>query len=197
MAISASDRTDHTRRPRRADAQQTHDRILAVANAVFTEHGADASLNEVAQRAGVGPGTLYRHFPTRQALLEALLSERFAELRDTARDLLDAPDTAEALTAWLRAFINHLTTYRGLSASVMDTLCDPESSLFASCQDMRESGGKLLTRAKQTGLVDVRVDEADLLALANAIAWVTERSPAHAGRGDNLLTLLGHGLWSR
>lgn len=199
MTTSSTDRssTDQAKRPRRADAVRTHERILEVASSVFTKHGANASLNEVAQLAGIGPGTLYRHFPTRQALLEALLRERFEILRDKARELLDAPDAAEALMTWLRAFIAHLTSYRDLSASIADTLCNPDSELFASCDDMRVSGMRLLARAKEVGAVDAEVGESDVIALANAIAWVTDRPSGRALSVDRLLALLGKGLWSR
>src|SRR3954452_2753784 len=91
-------------RPMRADARRNVERLLAVAKETFAERGADAPLEEIARRAGVGIGTLYRHFPTREALLEALLRDSFEPLRAEADRLLTSPSPGDALDAWLRAF---------------------------------------------------------------------------------------------
>src|SRR5215472_6078720 len=93
-------------RPMRADAQRNYARLLSAAMAAFTEHGADdTSLEEIARRAGVGIGTLYRHFPTRQALLEAVYRDQVEALRARADDLTGSDDPGEALAAWLRALM--------------------------------------------------------------------------------------------
>src|SRR6266581_6701180 len=93
-------------RPMRADAQRNYARLLDAASAAFVEHGADdVSLEEIARRAGVGIGTLYRHFPTRQALLEAVYRDQVESLRAQTAELLDSAPADEALAAWLRAFV--------------------------------------------------------------------------------------------
>src|SRR5688572_32472849 len=117
--------TEATAKPadaRRSDARRNYDHLIAVARATFAENGTEASLREVARRAGVGIGTLYRHFPTREALLEALLGDGFEALRAEAVTSLDAPDPGEALAEWLRAFGIASTRYEGLPASVMEAL---------------------------------------------------------------------------
>src|SRR5215472_11381674 len=97
---------ESTARPMRADAQRNYARLLSAAMAAFTEHGADdTSLEEIARRAGVGIGTLYRHFPTRQALLEAVYRDQVEALRARADDLTGSDDPGEALAAWLRALM--------------------------------------------------------------------------------------------
>src|ERR1051325_4645801 len=102
----------------RADAQKNYDHLLAVARAVFTEHGADASLRDVARKAGVGLGTLYRHFPTREALLEALLRTSFDELTERASELETSGASDDALVSWLREAVAVAHNYSGAIASM-------------------------------------------------------------------------------
>src|SRR3954471_16540460 len=105
----------------RADARRNYERLLDQARTAFAEFGVDASLDDIARRAGVSSGTLYRHFPTRLDLVEAVLAGQIVELAELGRDLLDADDAFEALRTWLRATITHGMTYRGLSAEVMNS----------------------------------------------------------------------------
>src|SRR5687768_5589979 len=104
----------------RADARRNYDRLLEQARIAFAESGVDASLDEIARRAGVASGTLYRHFPTRMDLVEAVLAGQIAELVDLGRGLLRADDEFDAVSRWLRATLTHALTYRGLSAAVMN-----------------------------------------------------------------------------
>src|SRR5205807_1158600 len=106
----------------RADAARNRARLVEAAIAAFTEHGADASLDDIARSAGVGPGTLYRHFPTRQALQEAAYLNGFHVLCDRAYELVDTVSPEEALTTWMRALAAYLATKRGLSATLASTL---------------------------------------------------------------------------
>src|SRR5439155_8286531 len=118
----------------RADARRNYQRLLAAAGDAFVQHGVDTSLNDIARRAGVGAATLYRHFPTREALLEALLMDRLNELAAQARTFRETLSPHDALVAWLRVFTVHVTTYRGLSTPVKAALEDETSALFSSCQ---------------------------------------------------------------
>lgn len=181
-------------RVRRSDAQRNRDRLLEVARTVFEEQGAQASLRDIARRAGVGLGTLYRHFPTRDALLEALLGHRFDALAAEADALAAARPPHEALAAWLRAFTVQAAAYQDLSATLMDTLDDEASPLHASCAAMREAVGRLLRDAQDSGRVRPDVDGLDLFSLVNAVAWIADRSPAVAARRDHLLALVLDGL---
>ncbi|QXJ26233.1 helix-turn-helix transcriptional regulator [Actinomadura graeca] len=158
---------------------------------MFLRDGADASLEGVARLAGVGIGTLYRHFPTRQDLLEAMLAGVYDELAARARGLLAAPAPGEALLTWLRAFIEQVTVFRGMPASVMVTLKDERSELNPSCRAMRAAGEELFVRAQKGGLAPADTAFDDVLRLANAIAMATENDPAAANR---LLALAAAGL---
>jgi AcrR family transcriptional regulator len=181
-------------RGQRADAQRNYDRILAVARAVIDEQGTQASLRDIARRAEVGLGTLYRHFPTRDALLETLLRHGFDRLaaRADALAATSAPD--DALTEWLREFIRGSTTYRGLPASMMATLADEHSPLHASCLGMRQAATRLLRNAQEHGHIRPDIDGTDLFALVNAIGWIAEQAPSLAARRDRLFSLVLDGL---
>jgi AcrR family transcriptional regulator len=175
--------------PRRADARRNHERLLAAAGDVVAEQGTQASLREVARRAEVGLGTLYRHFPTRDALLEALLRQRFDDLAEAARELADAAPE-QALTEWLRRFLAGSTTYRGLATSMMATLGDEGSPLSASCHAMREAAGALLLRAQESGHVRSDVDRLEVFALVSALGWIADEAPVLADRTEHLFSLV-------
>ena len=180
----------HGSRPKRADARRNYDQLVEQARLAFAEFGVDASLDEIARRAGVASGTLYRHFPTRLDLVEAVLAEQIAELVDLGRGLLAVEDEFDALATWLRAALTHALTYRGLAAAVMNSALD--SDLVATWHaEMFEVGAALLGRARQAGAVAADADEADVLKMVGAIAWAAQESSAQA---DRLLTLLLNGL---
>lgn len=181
-------------RTQRSDAQRNHERILSVAKTVLEEQGADASLRNIARRAGVGLGTLYRHFPTRDALLEALLRQRFDHLAAKATSLQDSPSPDDALREWLADFMVDASAHRGLSASLMATLADESSLLHASCLAMREAAARLLKRTQDCGQIRPDVTGTDLFALVNALAWIADQSPSFAERREHLFSLVMDGL---
>ncbi|GAA3302096.1 TetR/AcrR family transcriptional regulator [Dactylosporangium vinaceum] len=178
----------------RADAQRNYERILAVARTVIEEQGTQASLRDVARRAGVGLGTLYRHFPSRDALLEALLRRRFDDLAARADVLGGSCPPHEALARWLDEFVAGAGRYRGLPASIMATLRADDSPLHASCLAMRRSVGALLQQAQTAGQVRPDVTAVDVFALANAVGWIAEQDPALTARREHLLALVLDGL---
>ncbi|WP_261568927.1 TetR/AcrR family transcriptional regulator [Frankia gtarii] len=161
-------------RPVRTDVLRNRERLLTAARAVFAEQGADASLYEVAKRAGLGTGTVYRHFPTREALLAAVLLDHFEALRVSAVSLTEARSPDEALTDWLQQFVSHLAEYRGLAMEVMPVLHDGVSSLSLACQNMRAAGAVLLSRAQRDGSIRADLSMSTLLKLINAIAVTAE-----------------------
>jgi AcrR family transcriptional regulator len=178
-------------RPMRADARRNYERLLAEAESAFAKQGTDTSLEDIARRAGVGIGTLYRHFPTRDALLEAVLHDRFESLTALARELPASLSPREALGGWLRQFATQATAYRGLPASVLATLHDESSRLYASCHAMRTAGMELLHSAQRAGEARFDADSADVFILACSLAWATEQRPEHT---DRFLALLMDGL---
>ncbi|MEO3874169.1 TetR/AcrR family transcriptional regulator [Nonomuraea sp. B12E4] len=181
-----------SRRPQRADARDNRDRLLQAARAVFDEQGPHASLNKIAQKAGVGPGTLYRHFPNLQALLVAIIGGDVEVLCAQGRELLEHPSPDEALRMWLGAVARHATAMRGLVAAEMIAQPTKETSTaLAAChQAIHTTGTALLGRAQQHGNAPARLDIADLLILTNAIAWASEQTPTDTGLLDRLLALI-------
>ncbi|WLQ35903.1 helix-turn-helix domain containing protein [Streptomyces castrisilvae] len=183
-------------RPMRADARRNYGRLLAEARSAFAEHGTDASLEDVARRAGVGIGTLYRHFPTRHALMSAVFEEAVTSLITRSRDLAEAERPCAALVEWLGAIVTHAGEYRGLAQALMST-CRDESSALARCNTpLREAGSALLTRAQESGSVRADVSMDDLMQLTNAIALAAEQSPDDPELADRLLTLTLRGVRS-
>jgi AcrR family transcriptional regulator len=178
----------------RADARRNRDRLVAEARAAFAEYGADASLEDVARRAGVGIGTLYRHFPNRHALLSAVFADAVSDLLARSHALLDDPQPCTALVAWLRAIITHAGEYRGLSRALMSASHDDGSALARCSGPMREAGSALLAHAQRAGAVRPGVSIGDLLQLTNAIALAAEETPDDPELADRLLTLTLRGL---
>lgn len=176
-----------TARPQRADARRNYARVVAAAHAVFAEEGPEASLNEIARRAGVGPGTLYRHFPTRHALLTAVLRDRIEALCRRADDLLTAESPDAALAEWLRAFLAHARSGQGLGGALM-TLESDELG-FDCHQRIRDAAAALLANAQRAGTARADLSPADLLQLVVGIALATART-TDAEEPLRLLTLI-------
>ncbi|GAA3822439.1 TetR/AcrR family transcriptional regulator [Sphaerisporangium flaviroseum] len=178
-------------RPMRADARRNYDRLLAEAKIVFVEQGVDAPLEEIARRAGVGIGTLYRHFPTRLTLQEAVYHDHVVSLAQQAHDLADRLPPSEAVREWMRIIAASSRTKRGLTQALTATL-EPHSEVFTSCHEkMRGAAGALLSRAQEAGEVRPELDGLGLLRIAHAIAVASERSE---DSGELLLTIMMDGL---
>lgn len=177
----------------RADARKNHSHLLAVAREVVTEHGAEASLRDIARKADVGLGTMYRHFPTREALLEALLRESIDDLTQKAGELGTATSPDEALLSWFREGVAFSNSYRGVVALMAAALADSNSALHASCTTMRSAGARLLLRAQTEGTARVDIDGSDLLALIAALAWLGDQ-PSFAPRADHLLDVIASAI---
>ncbi|MEV6397724.1 helix-turn-helix domain-containing protein [Streptomyces sp. NPDC051907] len=181
-------------RPMRADARRNYERLLTEARSVFAEHGTDASLEEIARRSGVGIGTLYRHFPTRQAMMNAVFQEALASLLQYSGELASAEQPCGALVDWLRALIAHAGEYRGLARALMSASTDEKSALAQCSVPLREAGERLLLRAQRSGAVREDVSIADLMQLTNAIALASEQAPEDGELADRLLRLTLRGL---
>lgn len=173
----------------RADAKKNYDHLLAVARDVAIEHGAEASLRDIARKADVGLATLYRHFPTREALFVALLRESFDALKAQADALASADAPDKALVSWLRDLVGCANDYRGIIALMVAAIEDPTSALHASCATMKASGTQLLIRAQAEGVARTDIDGADLFALVGALAWLGDQ-PTLAKRADHLFDVI-------
>jgi AcrR family transcriptional regulator len=183
-------------RPMRADARRNYERLITTARSAFMEHGTGASLDDIAKRAGVGSGTLYRHFPTRDALLHAVLRERIDGLLAHAGDLLAAPDAEAALGRWLRSYLAGAATPRGTSTVIIEAMSAEwaATGLGAAAAAICDALGRLLERAQRAGAIRAEIDPRDLLRLTNAIGVASERTPDPAAYADRMLTLLFDGL---
>jgi AcrR family transcriptional regulator len=156
-------------KPRRADAQRNHDAVLAAARALFAQEGIDAPMEDVARAAGVGKGTLYRRFPTREHLFAAILQDRVDELDASAQRALDAPDAWRALSEWLKLYDRCATGYRGMSARVGESLSDDSSAVGTLCGPMKNSFARLFERARQEVPLRPDLTPTQLLSMVSAL----------------------------
>ena len=181
-----------TVRPLRADARQNYERLVEAAADSIRELGPNVSLEEVAKRAGVGIGTLYRHFPNRQALLEAVYRDQVNVNCARGRELLTTTSPGEALPLWLHSLLTYNLSMRGLKEALMAG----EISLQTSeCKaKMHEVGGALLARAQEVGAVRRDIEVTDLLRLVHSIALMVEPGAEGAARAERVFEVMVAGL---
>ena len=190
-------RAEPTGRSLRADARRNRELIIAAAGDLFLRDGANASLEEIARRAGVGSATLHRHFPTRKNLLETVYSDHVRELCDAAESLAADHDPAEALIAWLRLVDARAAVNNGLAAAMAADEDGGTPGSLQSCHAMvAAAGGALLERAIGSGAVRSDVDILDLLGLVNALAGAGRRGRT-SGDENRLLMLALTGIVTR
>ncbi|MCX4855210.1 TetR/AcrR family transcriptional regulator [Streptomyces canus] len=175
-----------SRRPHRKDAARNYDALLAAAREAFAEHGAEASLEDIARRAGVGIGTLYRNFPTRRHLFETVYADDVNTLVQVAQDVADQ-EPWQALTAWLDRFAGYMVTKRAVREALND-----ESEIFAACRDsMYAAGGPLLERAQEAGQARRDMDFVDLLRM---VAGITATAFDDDAQRDRVLSIALDGV---
>ncbi|MEU5577119.1 TetR/AcrR family transcriptional regulator [Streptomyces huasconensis] len=174
----------------RADARRNRERIVEAAREAFAESGPEASLNEIARRAEVGPGTLYRHFPTRPALLTAVLQDRIDTLCGRAEELLTADSPDEALAEWLRAFLAHARVNQGMGGSLLIEELESPDALGDCHQRIQDTAHGLLARAQRSGTARPDLTAPDLVQLVVGIALSTAHATADPAQPDRLLTLV-------
>ena len=173
----------------RADAQKNYSHLLAVAHDVVAEHGVDASMRDIARRAGVGLATLLRHFPTREALFDALLCTNLDELTRKAGELETSNSPDEALVSWFREWIAFAQSYRGVVALMAAAHTNPDSALYASCAAVHSASARLLLRAQATGTARADMNGDDMFGLMAALGWLVDL-PSFAPRADHLVHLI-------
>ncbi|MDT7577968.1 MAG: hypothetical protein QOH17_4301 [Pseudonocardiales bacterium] len=177
----------------RADARRNQEKLVAVAEQAFAEHGAGASLDDIAKRAGVGPGTLYRHFPTREALQEAVYRGAIEELAARGTTLATTLAPGPALEAWVTMLVEHMGARRDLATALTASL-GKQSEVFVDSHRLMHSTGKALVEAaKNAGVVRADLDQRDLLWMAHGVAQATE-GDGGAQRGERLLSVLLAGM---
>ncbi len=177
-------------RPKRADARRNYDKLVAAAREAFAEGGEATSLESIAERAGVGIGTLYRNFPNRQALVEALYVEEVDEVCRTAAELGDA-DPWHALQSWLERVIAYVATKQALAAELVNYL-DKNAELFQTCRgSLYEAGEPLLERAQQAGVVRDDITIGEVISLVVGIAKIPNADPTQT---EHILSVALDGL---
>ena len=179
-----------SRRPRRADAQRNRELLLAAAKEVFRERGADAPLDEIARRAGIGNATMYRHFPDRRELLIAVYADEVAALRAQGEAVREDQSPQDALFTWLRGFVTHVSTKRDLALAIPNDYGGRRSALFERWhQEMHSTASGLLNHAQSAGTVSADLNTSDLLAMASGIALASTGTD----QAERCLAILRHG----
>ncbi len=177
MTDRPADASELLTRPKRADARRNYEKVLAAAREAFAEGGESTALEEIARRAGVGIGTLYRHFPNRQALLEALYLNEVEEVCRSAAHA-EGPDAWEALSSWFGDLIAYFGTKRALSHELLNYL-DQDAPLFQQCRaSLYDAGAPLLKRAQDAGAVRADVDFPEVMQMMVGIAKIPSTDPA-------------------
>jgi len=170
-----------SRKPR-ADAVRNHERVLEAAKVVFSAGGPEASLEAVAREAGVGIGTLYRHFPTREALYEAVYRREVEQLSELAEELKDDGEPVEALRRWLRSNVEFVATKKGMAAALALAAGPPPSELTAfSFERLTKAIGMLLQRAVTAGEIRADVGPEDLLRTLVGMCMLHDQPGWQAG----------------
>jgi len=177
-------------RPKRADARRNYEKVLTAAREAFAEGGESTALEEIARRAGVGIGTLYRHFPNRQALLEALYVNEVEEVCRSAAEL-DGSDPWEALNAWFERLLGYLATKQALAQELLNYF-DRDAALFRVCRaSLYDAGGPLLERAQEAGVVRQDVEFPEVMQMVMGIAKIPTGDPSQV---EHILRIALDGL---
>jgi len=177
-------------RPKRADARRNYEKVLAAAREAFAEGGESTALEEIARRAGVGIGTLYRHFPNRQALLEALYVNEVEEVCRSAAELDDS-DPWEALNAWFERLMGYLATKRALAHELLNYL-ETDAPLFQVCRaSLYDAGDPLLRRAQEAGVVRQDVEFPEVMQMVMGISKIPASDPTQV---EHILRIALDGL---
>lgn len=180
----------------RTDARENYLHLLATARTVINQDGAGASLRDIARKAEVGFATLLRHFPTREALLEALLRTSLEGLIQKAHTLEVSSSPDEALIAWCREAVAFVREYGGIVTLMAAALADKASALHASCEELRRTGEYLLQRAQAEGTALVTMTGSDLFGLIGALGWLGDQD-AFAPRNDYFFDFITNALLTR
>jgi AcrR family transcriptional regulator len=178
------------RRPKRADARRNYDKVVAAAREAFADRGTSTSLEEIARRAGVGIGTLYRNFPNRQALLEAIYVDEVENLCRSATELDSLPPW-EAFAAWTKQLVGYLATKQALAHELLEYV-GRDAPLFTGCrQSLFAAGQPLLERAQEAKVVRTDTDLPEIIHMVGGIAKIPAAEP---GQIEHILEIALDGL---
>ncbi len=179
----------------RADAQRKYDRIVEVATQVVAEQGTEASLNEVARRAGVGPGTLYRHFPRREDLLEAVTKNWIERIQAAAeRAVASSQPPSEVLVTWFADVVAHIRQHAGFPGRLIAAMDDPGSPLQGKYQVLIEANAQVIDCLRAGGALRSGADSADICRLVMGVATVADQGKLDPPAVRPLLAIVADGL---
>ena len=180
-------------RPMRADAQRNRARLLEAAVRAFSQEGPEVTLDAIAKNAGVGIGTLYRHFPTREALVEAAYRNELARLCDAVPELLRDLTPAEATRRWMDRFVDYMTTKRGMADALRAVIASGRNPYEQSRGQLSPRSPRCWRRPAQAGTLRRDIEPADVLASLGGVS-LTAGEPAQREQAGRLLDLLMDGL---
>jgi AcrR family transcriptional regulator len=179
----------------RADAQRNRDRIVEVARQVFRERGYDASLDDIAKMAGVGPGTLYRHFPTRDALLDAVMQawvDRVVETTDKA--LVREGPPREFLLGWFESYVALISVHKGGPAKITQAMGDDASPIVTKCRVLESAMQRVVDHLQALGALREGVDALQMCRLVGGVAVVADQGDLGPDAVSPLLAVVADGL---
>jgi AcrR family transcriptional regulator len=179
----------------RADARRNYDRIVEVAREVFREQGYDASLDEIAKRAGVGPGTLYRHFPKRENLLDAIMQSWVDRVTETADKALahEGPDR-DLLLGWFQDYVALISQHKGGPAKITSAMGDPESPIRTKCQVLAQANDRVIERLRSDGALRDGVETVQVCRLVGGVAAVADQGDLGPDEVRPMLEVVADGL---
>ncbi len=179
----------------RADARRNYDRIVEVARTVFREQGYDASLDEIAKRAGVGPGTLYRHFPKRENLVDAVMQSWVDGVNETAEKVLAREGgPREVLLTWFEEYVRLISVHRGGPAKITSAMGDEGSPIRTKCEVLRSAGDRVLDRLRAEDALRGDVTALEVARLVGGIAAVADQGELDAVAVRPMLEVVADGL---
>ena len=179
----------------RADAKRNYDRIVEVARVVFREQGYDASLDEVAKRAGVGPGTLYRHFPNRDALLDAIMQSWVDRVDEAVEKTLAFEGSSrDLLLRWFEEYVALISLHKGGPAKITSAMGDPDSPIHTKCQVLHRAHERVIGALQEQDSLREDVETLQVIRLVGGVATVADQSELDPAAVRPLLEVVADGL---
>ena len=192
---SVVESSDEVVKPLRADAQRNYDKLVAAAREVFAERGAEGSLDEIAKRAGVGPGTLYRHFPTRDDLIDALMRDWSARVLSDSEAAVEADLPArETLERWFADLVKHLTLHRGAAAKLSAAMDDPSSPIYRKCQMLADANERVVSHLTASRALRDNVESRQVMRLVSGVATVVDQAGLDSAEARPMLDIVIDGI---
>ncbi len=179
----------------RADARRNYERIVEVAREVFREQGYDASLDEIAKRAGVGPGTLYRHFPKRENLLDAIMQSWVDRVNETAdKALAFEGSDRDLLVSWLADYVALISVHKGGPAKITSAMGDPDSPILTKCQVLASANDRVIERLRADDALREGVETLQVCRLVGGVASVADQGDLDVAAVRPMLEVVADGL---